>query len=144
MNRVFPSYFHCIHSEDLPKDSFEVNGQAYDVPCVFQIWKKQTTERVLEQSIEPAGFQYVKHTEPFHIAVRRVGVNAGRAHPGGATYAFQSHYFLRLQEHHIPYITAIIEKVNRHTFPSNTTGPRSLSKSEINEVLNPILFKFNK
>jgi hypothetical protein len=144
MNRVFPPYFHCIHSEDLPKDSFEVNGHAYDVPCVFQIWKKQATERVLEQSIEPAGFQYVKHTESFHIAVRRVGVNAGRAHPGGATYAFQSHYFLRLQEQHIPRITTIIDQVNQHTFPSNTTGPRSLSKSEINEVLNPILFELNK
>jgi hypothetical protein len=34
---------------------------------------------------------------------------------------------------------AIIEKVNQHTFPSNTVGPRSLSKSEANEVLNEVL-----
>jgi hypothetical protein len=138
MNRVFPLHFHCIHSEELPTNSFEVNGQAYDVPCVFQIWKKQTTERVLEQPIEPAGFQYVKHTEPFHIAVRRVGVNAGRAHPSG-NYANQSHYFIQLNEQHISRIQAIIEKINEHTFPSNTVGPRSLSKSEVNSVLNRLL-----
>jgi hypothetical protein len=29
--------------------------------------------------------------------------------------------------------------VNRHVFPSNTVGPRSLSKSEANEVLNRVI-----
>jgi hypothetical protein len=33
----------------------------------------------------------------------------------------------------------IIEKINKHTFPSNTVGPRSLSKSEVNVVLNQII-----
>ena len=32
-----------------------------------------------------------------------------------------------------------IEKINKHTFPSNTVGPRSLSKGEANEVLNQVL-----
>jgi hypothetical protein len=143
MNKVFPSHFHCIHTEDLATDSFEVNGQAYDVPCVFQIWRRETTERTVEPQIEPVGFQYMKHGNSFHIAVRRVGVNAGRAHPVG-DYAKQSHHFLQLEEQYIPNIPVILHKMNQHTFPSNTTGPRSLSKSEINEVLNQILFDANK
>jgi len=138
MSKVFPLHFHCIHSEELVAHSFEVNGQSYDVLCVFQIWRRQTTERILESPTEPAGFQYVKHGLPFHIAIRRVGVNAGRAHPVG-DYAKQSHYFLRLEEQHIPNIPIILQKMNQHTFPSNTTGPRSLSKSEVNEVLNRFL-----
>jgi hypothetical protein len=143
MNRVFPSHFHCIHTEDLATDSFEVNGKAHDVPCVFQIWQRQTTEREVELAVEPAGFQYVKHGNSFHIAVRRVGINAGKTHPNG-DYSKQSHYFLRLEEQHIPNIPAILQKMNQHTFPSNTTGPRSLSKSEVNDVLNKILFNPNK
>jgi hypothetical protein len=138
MNKAFPLHFHCIYSEELVAHSFEVNGQAYDVSCVFQIWRRQATERLIEPPTEPAGFQYVKHGDPFHIAIRRVGVNAGRSHPVG-DYAKQSHYFLQLEEQHIPNISAIIEKMNQHTFPSNTTGPRSLSKSEVNSVLNGFL-----
>jgi hypothetical protein len=143
MNRVFPSHFHCIHTGDLATDSFEVNGQVYDVPCVFQIWRRQTNERTLEPKVEPVGFQYVKHGQPFHIAIRRVGIYAGRANPVG-DYAKQSHYYLLLNEEYIPRSTAIIEKLNQHTFPSNTTGPRSLSKSEVNDVLNQIVFDANK
>jgi len=138
MSKVFPLHFHCIHTEDLATNSFEVNGQAYDVPCVFQIWQRQATQRTVEPAAEPTGFQYVKYDLPFHLAIRRVGVNAGRSHPTG-DYAKQSHYFLRLEEQHIPNIPAIIEKMNQHIFPSNTTGPRSLSKSEVNSVLNRFL-----
>ena len=90
MSKVFPLHFHCIHSEELVAHSFEVNGQSYDVLCVFQIWRRQATERLIEPVIEPAGFQYVKHGLTFHLAIRRVGVNAGRSHPTG-DYAKQSH-----------------------------------------------------
>ena len=36
----------------------------------------------------------------------------------------------------------IIEEMNNHVFPSNTTGFRSLTKSEINEILNQILASY--
>ena len=35
----------------------------------------------------------------------------------------------------------IIDKINAHIFPSNTVGPRSLSKSEANIVINQILLE---
>ena len=37
------------------------------------------------------------------------------------------------------YTNLIIEKINNHIFPSNTVGPRSLSKSETNVVINNII-----
>lgn len=133
MSSAFPLTFHCIHSEELGKNSFEVNGKEYDVPCVFQIWEKRDTPRTLEVTEEPIGFRYVKSTEPFQVALRRVGVNAGTAHENGSP---SSHYFLNFDSE---LVSKIIQLVNLHKFPTNTTGPRSLSKPEVTKVLNRII-----
>ena len=37
----FDKFFHLIYEKDLPENSFSVNGDDCDVPCVFQIWKKR-------------------------------------------------------------------------------------------------------
>lgn len=141
MSRAFPLKFHCSHSEELEKNAFEVNSVEYDVPCVFQIWEKKASDRVLADRINEVGFEYVKHRQPFHIAFKRVGGLAGKCAPSLATvdYNPQFHYFLKLEDQYIPHIKKIIDTVNLHTFPSNTVGPRSLSKSEANEVLNRVL-----
>ena len=83
-------------------------------------------------------FKYTKATEPFDIAVRRVGAHAGRSYKNdGTAYSIQSHYFLKFEP---PVdITKIMQEINSHTFPTNTVGPRSLSKSEINTVINDII-----
>jgi hypothetical protein len=138
MFNAFPLEFHCIHSEEVGPNAFEVNGKDYTVPCVFQIWEKQATRRPVEPPITANGFTYVKQGQPFHIAFRRVGVYAGRCFPEG-TYSSQSHYFLRLEDAHVSKIASIIEKINKHVFPSNTVASRSLAKGEVNEVINQIL-----
>ena len=45
----------------------------------------------------------------------------------------QSHYFIKLPDG--ADVAAIIDYICKKEFPSNTTGPRSLSKGEINAVL---------
>lgn len=130
MNSVFDPYFHCIYSSELPANSFEYENKEKDVPCIFQIWAKKDFIREKEEKIPPSGFKYVK--KDWDIAIRRVGINAGKCtllNPSP-----QSHYFLKFEE----YNPEIIEKINQHVFPSNTVGPRSLSKSEINIVLNSL------
>jgi hypothetical protein len=139
MSRAFPSKFHCIFQKELEKDSFEVNGQPYDVPCVFQIWQKKESDRLLEEPVKESGFQYVKATEQYHLAFRRVGAKAGTCYLKGSEFSVQSHYFLKLEEKYISQLQKIVDIVNKHVFPSNTVGPRSLSKGEVNEVLNEIL-----
>jgi len=140
MSRAFPTKFHCILEKELPKDSFEVNALAYDVPCVFQIWEKKDKDRPKATSVKEKGFQYVKYCDVWHIAFRRVGGKAGTCYlKGTGDYSLQSHYFLQLESQYIPNIQKIMEKVNQHTFPSNTVGPRSLSKGEANEVLNLLI-----
>lgn len=137
MYKAFHADFHLVHSEELAKDSFVLNGLSYDVPCVFQVWQKKDIERPLEEKILPRGFQYVKETLDYHIALRRVGGNAGKCDKPGKAFNVQCHYFIRFDTD--IHLDRMIEKINHHIFPSNTVGPRSLSKAEVNVVLNEII-----
>jgi hypothetical protein len=141
MSSAFAANFHNIHTEDLPAAAFLLNGEPYDVPCVFQIWERREEPRPQEKRAEPRGFSYVKADQTPHIAFRRVGVNAGRATTEVATASPQSHYFLKLDQPAL--IAALLTKNNAHEYPSNTVGPRSLSKGEVNAVLNAILVEFS-
>lgn len=47
------------------------------------------------------------------------------------------HHFLKFDDD--TDVLDIQKRINSHTFPSNTTGLRSLSKSEINSVLNTLI-----
>jgi len=136
MFRAFDLKFHLVYSTELEKDSFVINGSKYNVPCVFQIWEKKNTDRIVENKVKPIGFQYVKPTETYDIVFRRVGSLAGKCYKNdGTDYNIQTHYFIKFDK--TPF--EIIKKINNHTFPSNTLGPRSLSKSEANIVINEIL-----
>lgn len=140
MFNVFDLKFHLIHSVELEKDSFVINGSKYDVPCVFQIWHKKDTNRKIEEKITPIRFVYVKSNEKYNIVFRRVGGLAGKCFKNdGSEFSVQSHYFIKLNDDIICHTDNIIEKINGHTFPSNTVGPRSLSKSEANIVINDII-----
>jgi hypothetical protein len=140
MSRAFPAKFHCVHSIELEKDAFEVNGEAYDVPCVFQIWKRGLEDRPKEVPVKESGFEYVKSDQDYHMVFRRVGGLAGKCYQKGTgIFSPQSHYFIKLDDQYIKDLPNILDTVNKHVFPSNTVGPRSLSKGEANEVLVRIL-----
>lgn len=134
MNSAFDSKFHCILSIDIQSHAFIVNSEPYDVPSVFQIWKRHDTDRPPEVKIKEIRFSYTKKDETHDIVVRRVGVNAGKCFLANSSkFSCQSHYFIKLTNVNIE---KILEEFNSHEFPSNTVGPRSLSKSEINVFLN--------
>jgi len=139
MSRAFPLRFHCLVNEELDPCSFEVNGSPYAVPCVFQIWVRRTMDRVLAVAEEPVGFSYVKQEATHHLVIRRVGVNAGVSSVKGHPKSVQSHYFVCLAPGGEVHAEAVANALTAYTFPSNTTGPRSLSKGEVSSVLNGIL-----
>jgi hypothetical protein len=140
MFNAFDLKFHLIKSIELEKNSFSINGEKYDVPCVFQIWQKKDIPRIVEDKVSSSGFQYVKMSDKYDVAFRRVGGLAGKCYKNdGTAFSIQSHYFLNFDDKVAPFMDIVIEKINKHTFPSNTTGPRSLSKSEINIVINSII-----
>ena len=138
MYGCIPLNFHLAKQVQLPKNSFEVNKESYDVPCVFQIWEKRGNNRESPEKEEADGFVYVKPGEAYDLAFRRVGGDAGQTFLRGEIQpSVQSHHFLKFDEGID--IADIQKRVNQHIFPSNTTGPRSLSKSEINSVLNKLI-----
>ena len=90
---------------------------------------------------EPVGFEYVSEGSAlWQLAFRRVGGKAGTAYlRSEGPFAAQSHHFLQFVEAFVEELQEIQKKINAHTFPTNTTGPRSLSKNEITCVINAIL-----
>lgn len=141
MFNAFDLKFHLTLSIELEKYSFVINNSKYDVPCVFQIWVKKDVDRVVAEKIEPFRFRYVKATEGYDVAFRRVGGLAGKCYRANheTPYSIQSHYFIKFDDEVVSLIDTITEKINAHTFPSNTLGPRSLSKTEANTVINEII-----
>lgn len=149
MYRAFDPLFHCIHSSNIGEDAFVLvdSTTKHNVPCVFQIWVKRTYPRPIEEKTAENGFHYVKATDLYDVAFRRVGVYAGKCYintvDDGIEYSPQSHHFLKFDEKYEKKIDPIVERINGHKFPSNTVGPRSLSKTEINLVINDILGGLN-
>ena len=136
MNSCFPPNFHNIHSSSIPDNSFLVNSKVYNVPCVFQIWKKMPSPRYKEPKVLPYKYSYVSQDSDYSFAIRRVGGRAGSCILPGTRHSNQTHRFIKLEPDITMYTEQIIEKLNGHTFPSNTVGPRSISTQEINTVIN--------
>jgi hypothetical protein len=134
MQKCFPACFHLIEELALPDPAFLVNGQPHSVPCVFQVWVKRETYREVPPEVAPEGFTFVKKTEEYHMAFRRVGGTAGRCALPSESLNVQCYYFLRLEDPTL--VENVIAQSLAHVFPTNTTGPRSLSKDEATRFLN--------
>lgn len=139
MRRYFPLNFHLISETDLPEYSFEINGEEYDVPCIFQIWLKKSNMRLKPIKLVPNNkYKFVKRDEEYDITFRRVGVYAGKiAHIVG-NEAKQSHYFIKFN---VELTQELFEELSNIEFASkdNTVGPKSISKQELIEEFNKIL-----
>ena len=133
-----PLNFHLIYEGDIPDNSFLVNEEEYDVPCVFQIWIKKAEERELADKIEPINFEFVKKTESPHISFRRVGVYAGNIDKSIKDKSPQSHYFIKFTNgKSIDANIGLVVKI-KYEF-NNTVGPKSISKQELIGKFNEVL-----
>ncbi len=56
MKKHFKLNFHLVKQIDLDKNSFLINNEEYDVPCVFQIWVKKDFNREVPKKLEPINF----------------------------------------------------------------------------------------
>jgi hypothetical protein len=119
--------FHLIYEIDLPKYSFEFENNEYDVPCVFQIWKKDEAKRKkIIFTTTHDDFSFVKKNEG-DFAIQRVGVNAGTVKKSFLNCAIPSHYFIRAEAN----VMDIFLKINWDSVKYNTAGNPSISKHEL-------------
>ena len=65
--KTFPKNFHLIHEIDLPKNSFTIENQNYDVPCVFQIWLKKEFPRKIKKIPKEYNFKFIKKPKTIMI-----------------------------------------------------------------------------
>ncbi len=133
MQNAFPKHFHLEESWILPKDSFIADGKSYNVPCVFQIWIRKDTPRMTVEKTRPSGFMFVKHSEQHDFVFRRVGGNAGKCSLPHESHNPQCHYYIKLDDS--TRVEKILEASKTYPFPTNTTGPRSLSKDEATQFI---------
>jgi predicted RNA methylase len=141
MMRHFPTKFHLLYQKDIEKNSFLVEGNATDVPCVFQVWQKQENDRnvIIKEMADPKIYKFVKQEEIPDISFRRVGVNAGVIDDKNISEkSIQSHYFIKFG----PGINKkeLISKMKLIQYETNNTvGPKSICKSEIIREINKII-----
>ena len=138
LKKHFPLKFHLEFEEDLPDNSFNVNGVIYDVPCVMQLWVKKDIDRVLPVKSIPINFKFVKKEDNPDIAFRRVGVYAGKIHKDIDNSSKQSHYYIKFNGE---IEDNILDKLKNIEFDckNNTVGPKSISKPELIKKFNNIL-----
>jgi predicted RNA methylase len=138
LKKTFPLNFHLISEIDLPDKSFIVDGVEYNVPCIFQIWEKKLTNRLINEKLEPINFMFVEKTKNPDISFRRVGVNAGTIDEKIDKKSIQSHYFIKFTNGKS--INDNINKLSNITYDfNNTVGPKSISKQELIFKFNPLL-----
>tara|TARA_Y100001970_G_scaffold39581_1_gene48746 strand:- start:566 stop:1399 length:834 start_codon:yes stop_codon:yes gene_type:complete len=138
MKKHFSLNFHLIYEYDLPKDSFIVNNKIHDVPCIFQIWIKQNTNRTFPKKLEPTNYRFVKRNEQPDISVRRVGVNAGNIYKDIKTKSIQSHYFIKFDIELNEDLFIKLSNIN-YISKNNTVGPNSISKQELIKEFNSVI-----
>lgn len=99
---------------------------------------KKTTNRVVNEKLEPVNFMFVKKTENPDISFRRVGVNAGTIDKKNDEKSIQSHYFIKFTNGKS--LIYNINKLSTITWDfDNTVGPKSISKQELIFKFNPLL-----
>jgi hypothetical protein len=135
LKNKIPSKFHLIFESDLPSHSFLVNDEEYDVPCVFQIWKKMMDSRPVIKKLLPLHFKFVTKIDNPDISFRRVGVNAGVIDKNIEKKSIQSHYFIKFINDKS--VDENITLLSQMSFDfNNTVGPKSISMQEL-------IYKFN-
>jgi len=120
--------FHLKFEQDLPAYAFEVDGVPHDVPCVFQIWRRQVKPRaIVKISIDNPWFEFTIPAAA-DFSVRRVGGQAGRV-LNGTDHSKSSTYFIRCKQQPA-LVRKALERIDRSVV-DDTAGVRSISKQEL-------------
>jgi hypothetical protein len=110
----------------------------YNVESIFQICEKKTVDRPEIKKLEPLQFMFVNKYNCHDISFRRVGVNAGAIDINTEKKNSQSHYFIKFTNNKsVADNIQILQTIQFNH--NNTVGPRSISKQELIQQVNPLL-----
>jgi len=123
-------YFHLEYSEIIPPNTFLLDGEPHSVPCVFQIWQKSDTPRK-DRKADLDEFLISVAPNEADFAIRRVGGRAGQILEGLDYNKNTTYFFKEAKEG----VLDTLKKIDFSSVVKNTAGVRSLSKTEIAELL---------
>lgn len=128
--------FSLLYELDCPKNSFILNGNSHDVPCVFQIWVKGKSQREkLTLGENNDVFEFVKKNENPDIAITRVGGNTGRCTTDVTNATETTSTFIKLKNKSLKNkVAKYINGLDYSSVRDSTAGPRSLSKYEFVDI----------
>lgn len=129
---------HLIYEKESPKNSFILNGSEYNVPCVFQIWERKTTRRIIEDKVLTSEFFEFTKKENAIFSIRRVGGRSGQ-YLEGTDYNSNSTYFISCSEENHQKIKNALTNEGYcgeiKTLRSSTAGVNSVSKGELIKLI---------
>lgn len=125
---------HLVENFILPKNSFLLDGQDYNVPSVFQVWNWQPQLREVSAIPKLIGFEWVKKDNNPDLFIQRVGGKAGTFGDNWKTRNEQSNYFIKAKNSSLEDIILELEKL-KFQARDLSVGPRSISKKEILDEL---------
>lgn len=140
-NRI-PANFWLAYEEDTPNNSFTLNGEKYDVPCVFQLWQRSQKERSIPKRNVHSDYILFTTKADADFRIQRVGGNSGKASLL-LDRSESSNYFIKnntdiSNENMVDIVNSIDFKTRNYS-----TGPRSLSKGELIAELESVLAEQN-
>jgi hypothetical protein len=140
INRLHRNMF-LIYEEVLPKNSFNYQGNKYNVPCVFQIWEKRKEVRDLIPQKRTSKYFQFTDKENADIAIRRVGGLAGKVIEDFSEYKEASHYYIKYEGSKV---LDIFKKCYKdfNKVASNSSGNPSLSKHELISIFENSFFNY--
>lgn len=125
--------FHLVHEELCPDNAFLLYGMAYDVPCVFQVWKRMKKKRIIADITKGNPFFEFTDKQNADFCIRRVGGRAGQL-LSGINHNEQTTFFLKsLRDDAMLAVDVCFPAFAQ--LRDMTAGVRSVSKSEINAVM---------
>lgn len=142
LKKSVPLEYHLKYQKDIPKNSFSVKGDEYDVNCVFQIWVKRGYKRnVPTREYTNNNYKFVDKSEG-DITIRRVGFGAGNVKITDYNDNINTNYFIKIDKKYKVErdIDKILEKIGKVKFNiNNTVGAYSISKQDIIRMYNKIM-----
>ena len=122
--------FWLIHDSDVPGRAFIRNGTPHDVPCAWQVWKRQEKKRPEVPTPDVSGIIRYVSVAAADFALRRVGGRAGIVLPldNGEKYSPSSTFFIHAVRHDA---AKLLSSIDWSDIRNSTAGVRSISKREI-------------
>lgn len=129
VQKIHPN-LHLVAELPLGTNSFEFEGEEYDVPCVFQVWEKRTTLRTTTLGpLSHSDFEFCAAKDA-DFAIRRVGGLAGKVIDSFEGYSAASHYYIKANIA-VEECKATMRAADWDTVRHFTAGNPSISKREL-------------